>query len=113
MPLAPYPPAPGSYPAPQVPVFNAAPFAAPRPTRPSQKSGISGVSGNSGVSGISALGAAGQAPGLDSRSLQAHHAIPPGPEPAPPQGHLVTMLLVVIAATAAATIVYFVLPLLT
>ncbi|HEY0483785.1 MAG TPA: protein kinase [Kofleriaceae bacterium] len=119
-PLASHPPAPGSYPAPQVPSFNAAPFAAPRPVRPSQVPLPPGTPTMPGMPAPPA-GTASRPPGLDPRSAQLQRefaqrasTLTPGASGPPARrGHWPTVVLVVVAAAAAATTVYFVLPLLT
>jgi serine/threonine protein kinase len=112
-------PAPGGYPAPQVPSFNAAPFAAPRPARPSQ---IPLPPGTPTMPGMPApAGIPSRPPGLDPRAAQLQRdfaqraaTLSPGPSGAPARrGQVLTVVLVVVAAAAAATTVYFVLPLLT
>jgi serine/threonine protein kinase len=110
MPLAPYPPAPGSYPAPPMPSLNPAPFGAPRPARSSQAPGMPGTPPVTGS----------PAPAYDPARRGAQHEVTQRTStpanfsaPGPRRGHLVTVVLVVFAAAAAAAAVYFGLPLLT
>jgi serine/threonine protein kinase len=114
MPYPPYPPAPGNYPAPQVPAGNPAPFSAPRPARPSQAPIQPRAPG---ALGVPAALAPSRGPGYDpARSSQVPHDVAQRAASAGPPGRrgpLLTVLLVVLTATLAATTVYLVLPLLT
>jgi serine/threonine protein kinase len=109
----PHPIPPAQAPAPNLPVHNAAPFGAPRPSVPAIPPSRTSVPA---IAPPRADPDPSKATPRDSQRAAlpaAPSAAPAAPSPAPATSPVVIALLVVLAAAAAAITVYFVLPLLT